>query len=423
MDEQQVRPALQRDTDAGMVAGVAAGIARSTGIDVTLVRIAFVLTTVFLGGLGLITYLAAWLIMPAGGDQVDASRTVRHLEQLTRGRGAAFWVGVVLVGIGGLALLDTLLAPFSVRLWFGSLRDILPPLALILIGALLWRSSRRSAPTPLSPDARGLGVEVRGLGAEVRRDITGAFRTVGEEVSAIEQQIEAHEAQRRVERDGEGLRLGRLTFGLAVLTFGALWIGDSLGLTDLGLGRVSAVALAIVACGLIVGAFVGRPRGLAWAGILLAPLVLVSILGRGLPVAVDDLVIVGREGAPTGSITIRPPTLSAVELRDDGYEFSVGQVQIDLTGLDLEELRSSDGRDLTISLGIGELTILLPDTITFDIDAELGVGRLELLGAESNGLGLERRVVASSSDPDAPRVRLIVRQGIGRTTIIVRSVP
>jgi phage shock protein PspC (stress-responsive transcriptional regulator) len=421
MDEQQVRPPLQRDTEAGMIAGVAAGIARSVGIDVTLVRIAFVLTTVFLGGLGLITYLAAWLLMPAGGGQIDAAGTARRLEQLTRGRGAAFWVGAGLIAVGALALLDTLLAPFSVRLWFGSLRDIFPPLALILIGALLWRSSRRSAPVAPPTVARELGAEVRELGAEVRRDVGAAFRTVGEEVSAIEQQIETYEAQRRAERDAEGVRLGRLTFGLAMLTFGALWIGDSLGLTDLGLGRVSAVALAIIACGLIVGAFVGRPRGLAVAGIVLAPLVLVSILGRGLPVAVDELVIVGREGVSAGSITVSPPTLADVELRDDGYRFGIGQIEVDLTALDLDELRSSDERDLTIELGIGELIVLLPDTVTFDIDAELGIGRLELLGVESSGFGLERRAVASSSDPDAPRVRLIINQGIGRMTIIVRS--
>jgi phage shock protein PspC (stress-responsive transcriptional regulator) len=419
MDE-PTRPALQRDTGSGMLAGVAAGLARSLGIDVTLVRIAFVLTTLFLGGLGLVAYLAAWVLMPATGDPAEASDAARRLEALTRGRGAAFWVGVILIGLGGLALLDAILAPFALRLWFGSLRELVPPLILILVGVLLWRSSDRRGTRPAGDAARGLGDEVRALGTEVRRDVGAAFRTVGEEVSTIEEQLERYEQRRRDERDGDGVRLGRLTFGLATLTFGALWIADSLGLTALGLGRVAAVALAVIAGGLIVGSFVGHPRGLAWAGIALAPLVIVSIIGRGLPLAVDDLVIVGRDGTTTGELTVRPPTLADGVLRDGGYEFGIGQVEVDLTGLDVTALRSPDDQELTIELGIGELTIVLPDTITFDIETELGIGRLEVLGVDSSGFGLERRTLAASSDPAAPRVRLVVSQGIGRL-IVIRS--
>jgi len=46
-----------------MLAGVASGIARYLGIDVTLVRIAFVLVTL-IGGLGIPLYLASWLLIP-----------------------------------------------------------------------------------------------------------------------------------------------------------------------------------------------------------------------------------------------------------------------------------------------------------------------------------------------------------------------
>jgi len=46
-----------------MLAGVASGIARYLGIDVTLVRIAFVLVTL-IAGLGLPLYLASWLLIP-----------------------------------------------------------------------------------------------------------------------------------------------------------------------------------------------------------------------------------------------------------------------------------------------------------------------------------------------------------------------
>lgn len=50
---------LRRDREQGMIAGVALGIARSFGVDVMFVRLAFVLATVFAGGIGLVIYLAA----------------------------------------------------------------------------------------------------------------------------------------------------------------------------------------------------------------------------------------------------------------------------------------------------------------------------------------------------------------------------
>jgi phage shock protein C len=46
-----------------MLAGVASGIARYVGVDVTIVRIAFVLVTL-VGGVGIPLYLASWLLIP-----------------------------------------------------------------------------------------------------------------------------------------------------------------------------------------------------------------------------------------------------------------------------------------------------------------------------------------------------------------------
>jgi phage shock protein C len=47
-----------------MLAGVASGLARYTGVDVLLVRIAFAVLT-FLGGAGVPLYLVCWLLIPA----------------------------------------------------------------------------------------------------------------------------------------------------------------------------------------------------------------------------------------------------------------------------------------------------------------------------------------------------------------------
>ena len=49
-----------------MLAGVAAGIARYLGVDVTLVRIVFAVLAV-VGGAGVPIYLAGWLLIPEEG--------------------------------------------------------------------------------------------------------------------------------------------------------------------------------------------------------------------------------------------------------------------------------------------------------------------------------------------------------------------
>ncbi len=50
-----------------MLAGVAGGIARSLNADATLVRVIIAALTLFTGA-GAALYLAAWLLIPADGD-------------------------------------------------------------------------------------------------------------------------------------------------------------------------------------------------------------------------------------------------------------------------------------------------------------------------------------------------------------------
>jgi phage shock protein PspC (stress-responsive transcriptional regulator) len=54
---------LLRPRDGIMIAGVCAGFARYLGLDVTLVRLAWVLL-VPLGGTGLLAYVICWVVIP-----------------------------------------------------------------------------------------------------------------------------------------------------------------------------------------------------------------------------------------------------------------------------------------------------------------------------------------------------------------------
>ena len=58
---------LRRSGDDKMLAGVAGGIARYLGADVTLVRVITAALALFTGA-GAALYLAAWLLIPADGD-------------------------------------------------------------------------------------------------------------------------------------------------------------------------------------------------------------------------------------------------------------------------------------------------------------------------------------------------------------------
>jgi phage shock protein PspC (stress-responsive transcriptional regulator) len=57
------RPSLSRPAAGRMAGGVAAGVARTLGVDPLIVRIAFVALTL-LGAAGIPLYLAGWLLIP-----------------------------------------------------------------------------------------------------------------------------------------------------------------------------------------------------------------------------------------------------------------------------------------------------------------------------------------------------------------------
>jgi phage shock protein C len=58
---------LRRSGDEKMLAGVAGGIARYLGADVTLVRVVIAALALFTGA-GAALYIAAWLLIPQDGD-------------------------------------------------------------------------------------------------------------------------------------------------------------------------------------------------------------------------------------------------------------------------------------------------------------------------------------------------------------------
>lgn len=61
---------LFRNEHNKAIAGVASGVAEYLQADVNVVRVLFVLSTIFLAGLGLLTYIVLWIVIPVNNDPV-----------------------------------------------------------------------------------------------------------------------------------------------------------------------------------------------------------------------------------------------------------------------------------------------------------------------------------------------------------------
>lgn len=167
-------PRLMRSRDDAIIAGVAGGIARYLGVDSAIVRLVFV--ALAFTGAGVLLYLLLWIIMPREGMPAPgraAQNSGQAREEFARGANATGsrsgeqtdmpgnddseipinnlknlnprrespsvqrnrQLGVILIGIGILALLSILLGPAFGKLLF--------PTVLIAAGALLLLHNRR----------------------------------------------------------------------------------------------------------------------------------------------------------------------------------------------------------------------------------------------------------------------------------------
>lgn len=71
---------LVRSRDGRMVAGVCSGIADYFGVDVNLVRLGFIVAT-FTGFIGILAYLAAWVILPEEGEDASIAENLFNKKQ------------------------------------------------------------------------------------------------------------------------------------------------------------------------------------------------------------------------------------------------------------------------------------------------------------------------------------------------------
>ncbi len=120
---------LRRPADGRLAAGVAAGLAARLGLDVTLVRTAFVVATIF-SGFGAAAYVVGWLLIPESGASSNIAT-----RALADRRGLA-----LAAGLGSLlAILLILGSALGAARWLGT---VAWPLVVSVAGlVLIWRNA------------------------------------------------------------------------------------------------------------------------------------------------------------------------------------------------------------------------------------------------------------------------------------------
>lgn len=420
------RPPLARSRSDRKVAGVAGGVAAYLGIDPLILRIVIVVLTVF-GGSGLLLYAAGWLLIPEEGEQYSE---IERVVGRDRSRGPS--AGAVIVTIVGLIVLVTSLsvgAAFGQHWWFGG-PDIWPLIVVGAVVALVWYARRDSRPavapppmptSPMPTSAMPEGATAAGSTPAAAVTEPAPAYAVGSADAATLVDVPVATGAAGGGQPPYGWAtptpppppppappapprprsvLGPITWWVALVAAGVMFLGDRTGAWHLHAVTFFAVLLAVVGVGLVVGAFVGRSRGLIALGIVLSVVTAV--------VSAVPAVGVGR----TGTVTWSPTSISAVPV--DGYSLAAGKATLDLTRTSFDSTQ-----EVSVQLGAGKLLVIVPTGVRVDLHANLGIGTLRTPdGRHDDGVG--RTVDAVFGPPGANAGTLTLRADVGFGNLEVR---
>ena len=162
-------------------------------------------------------------------------------------------------------------------------------------------------------------------------------------------------------------------------------------------------------CGDAAGRRVSRPPGglIALGLVSSLALLVTSIVGAATGGTVDN-----RE------LLVRPSNPAALA---DSYRISNGSILIDLSRM--RELSELDGRDLAVSLNAGEITVLVPEGLNVDVDADIRyAGEISVGDITRDGFDHSvNTTVSTSSKAGTPTLDLDLDARVG--SISVEEVP
>jgi len=360
---------LARSSQRKVIGGVAGGLGEYTGIDPVLFRVLFVVLTLF-GGSGILLYGAGWLFLPADDQPVSPveSMIARGTRSSSRTRDTAAAAALIAAGL----VLAGVVA-------VGDARDL--ALCLLVVGGayFLVRNLRErrggGPPQPIAPEPPPVAYQA----FDVPPPAYGGTATMTAPAPAP---VKAPKPKR------QHSILGALTLCVLLIAVGITSAVDDGGANGPAAKTYLAIATGIIGLGLLVGTFVGRARWLAWLGLpTMALLVVVSTSG------------VDLEGG-AGDRAYMPAEVSDIQ---QSYRLGVGSLRLDLTDVDLSEqlVRTK------LSLGVGNLEIVVPRNADVSIESRSGIGEVLLFGESEDGTSVSRDLVDYGTGGDG-RIDLVL---------------
>lgn len=191
--------------------------------------------------------------------------------------------------------------------------------------------------------------------------------------------------------------LGLLTLSAAVVVGALLGLANALGASISGL-IVFASMLLVLGVGMVVGGWRGRTR---W---LIAPALVVLLIVQG--TAAVHHIVGGASGV--GDRRWTPVATS------QSFDLGAGSAVLDLS-------KTSPGTSsFTAKVGIGELRVILPRDTTLVLDANVGVGEIDLPGTPNNdGTNLTSTTTVPALTTTVART-VNLKADIGLGTLVVR---
>lgn len=393
----RTRPA--RAANGSTIAGVCAGIGARYRVDPTLVKVAFIVGALF-GGAGVVLYIAAWVLLPEGTTSPQATPD-SEAQRSHPGHGFRHASSHPPAIVGIVVVVIVVLAAGPHLAWSGG--GIVGGALMLLSWWLLYQrtpvpepgtsvdtlgqrpvqsatpGSWWQSPTGTSTAAPDGGQFQRWTPrAWLKDDLTGSD-TGGEPPAADASPSTLPDpamptppswdplgvapfawdlpepSEPAVDKDRECSRFTPVVLGIAVIAT-AVAAAIAAEVDWLSPAKVASVGLAVVAAGLLIGAFLRRGAGLIPFAIPLAGFVVIASL-------------IGGFGFPSGPVGDRDwKPITSADLRDE-YKLAMGTGRLDLTVIDL-----TADKKVEVDLGVGEFKIIAPAGMNLRTTCDVAVG-------------------------------------------------
>lgn len=198
--------------------------------------------------------------------------------------------------------------------------------------------------------------------------------------------------------DRHGPAAATVLVGALLVLVGIGWLLDASGV-EVPWRAVLPAALIAVGLACVAGAFRGRQHALMVVGVALT--VVLSLA------AAADWDLDVPWGGGVGDRTERPSAPADLT----GYELGVGNLVVDLRQLQVPPGTTAvDAR-----VGIGELTVQLPQGVSVAVVASSGLGQVQALGEEEGGFASKVDTTAEAGGDR--RLELDLRVGLGQVRV------